>query len=439
MVRGKSLGRRSANSYMRVDKSFVSHSETAIVAIMKPKSISFSHDEKILIFILGLINFSHIVDFMIMMPLGPQLMRIFNITPHEFGLLVSSYTFTAAISSLLSSLFIDRFDRKSALLFFYMGFAAATIACALSKNYSFLLFSRSLCGMFGGVLSSLVLSIISDRINPERRATAMGLLMTSFSIASVLGIPLSLTLANQYDWHSPFMFLGVVSAFVSVIVALKIPSMKNHLKGPGQTHDPFATIKHLFKHPSQFNAFVFIFAVVFGQFSMISFMSPSFVANANLPEGQLPLIYLFGGLISMIGSPLFGRLADRYGKIEIYQISATASLIPIFIITNLGPSPLWLILAVAGSFFFVMGGRMVPASAIMSSAVTPRYRASFMSLSSSVQQLGSSLASYMAGLMVQKSADGQLLHYDRVGYVTMALTALSLFLVTRVKAEEHSG
>lgn len=398
--------------------------------------ISFSREEKFLMLILGAINFSHIVDFMVMMPLGPQLMRIFSISPHEFGLLVSSYTFTAAISSFFSSLFIDRYDRKSALLFFFLGFALATIACAISKNYGFLLFSRALCGMFGGVLSSLVLSILSDSINPERRATAMGLVMTSFSAASVLGIPLSLTLANNYDWHSPFMFLGVVSAFVSVLIALKLPSMKNHLKGPGQTHDPFATIKHLLSNPSQLIALAFIFTVVFGQFSMIPFMSPSFVSNAGLAEKDLPLVYLLGGIISIFSSPLFGRLADQYGKTKVFRVSAGLSIIPIFLITNLGPSPMWLILLISTSFFFVMGGRMVPASAIMSTAVTPRYRGSFMSMSSSVQQMGSSLASYIAGLIVIKNSEGRLENYPLVGFITIALTLISIFIVGKVKAQE---
>lgn len=404
--------------------------------IMSTTKFTFSREEKFLMVILGAINFSHIVDFMVMMPLGPQLMRIFSINPHEFGLLVSSYTFLAAISSFLSSLFIDRYDRKSALLFFYLGFSLATIACALSKNYSFLLFSRALCGAFGGVLSSLVFSILGDSINQERRATAMGLVMISFSVASVFGIPFSLTLANNYDWHSPFMFLGVVSAFISVLIAIKFPSMKNHLKGPGGTHDPFATIKHTLTIPSQLFALAFIFTVVFGQFSMIPFMSPSFVANGGLPEKQLPLIYLLGGVISMFGSPFFGRLADRFGKALVYRISALVSIVPIFLITNLSQSPLWIILAISTSFFFVMGGRMVPASAIMTTAATPRYRASFMSMSSSIQQLGSSLASYIAGLIVIKNAEGHLDNYPTVGYITIALTLVSIYLVGHIKSQE---
>jgi predicted MFS family arabinose efflux permease len=264
----------------------------------------------------------------------------------------------------------------------------------------------------------------------------MGLLMISFSVASVLGIPFSLTLANHYDWHSPFMFLGVVSTFISVIISLKMPSMRSHLKGPGATHDPFATLKHLFHNPSQVMALVFIFTVVFGQFSMISFMSPSLVANAALPAKNLSLVYLLGGVVSMISSPLFGRLSDKFGKKLIFYISASISLLPIHLITHLGPTPIVFLLALTSSFFFTMGGRMVPAVAIMSTAVTPRFRASFLSVSSSTQQLGSSLASYVAGLIIVRGSEGQLLNYDKVGWITMTLTLISLFLVSKVKAQE---
>jgi predicted MFS family arabinose efflux permease len=403
---------------------------------MQKQESLFTDREKFLMLLLGAINFSHIVDFMIMMPLGPQLMRIFSISPHQFGLLVSCYTFAAAVSSFISSLFIDRFDRKLVLIFFYLGFALATIACALSKTYFFLLLARSLCGIFGGVISSVVFSILSDAINPDRRATAMGLVMISFSIASVIGIPFSLFLANQYDWHSPFMFLGVSSAFLAVLLAMKMPSMKNHLKGPGSPHDPFATLKHIIENPSQIMALAFMFSVVFGQFSMIPFISPSFVANTGLPEGQLPLLYLAGGICSMFGSPFFGRMSDRFGKKQVFAIGAAISILPILLITNLGPTPPWLTLVISSFFFFAMGGRMVPASALMSTATTPRFRGGFMGISASIQQLGSSLASYLAGLVVVKNTEGRLENYNYVGWIAIAFTLLAIALVTKVKAQE---
>ena len=169
----------------------------------------FSRSEKILLAILSCIQFSHIVDFMIVMPLGPKLMRMFSISPHEFGLLVSCYTLSAGISGFLASFWMDRFDRKQILMFFYLGFGIGTVACGMVNTYNSLLITRSITGAFGGVLGSLILSIIGDTISMDRRGTAIGITTAAFSVASVFGVPFSLYLADQLGWQGPFMFLGV--------------------------------------------------------------------------------------------------------------------------------------------------------------------------------------------------------------------------------------
>jgi predicted MFS family arabinose efflux permease len=163
--------------------------------------------EKILLFILASIQFTSIMDFMIMMPLGPQLMRIFQINPQEFGFLVSAYTFAAGFSSFIGVFWIDNFDRKKALMNMYLGFLLGTLACALSPTYTILVLSRILTGLFGGLLMALVFSIIGDVIEEKRRGTAMGYVSTSFSLASVLGVPFGLFIASFWNWHAPFFFL----------------------------------------------------------------------------------------------------------------------------------------------------------------------------------------------------------------------------------------
>lgn len=397
----------------------------------------FTRSEKLLLALCAAINFTNIVDFMILMPLGPQLMRIFSIDPHQFGLLVSTYTFAAGISGLMSSFFIDRFDRKRALLFFYLGFALGTIACALSRSYWPLLLARGLTGAFGGVISSIVLSIVSDAINLERRGTAMGIVMGAFSLASVLGVPFSLFLANHYDWHAPFMFLGISALLISMMVLAFLPSMRDHLKGPHQEgSDIFFSIRHLSKTPSQLYALFFLFCLVFGQFGVIPFLSPSFVSNGKLPEAHLPFIYLAGGIVSLFASPTFGRLSDRFGKKQVFYFGATASILPIIYITHLQASSEVVILLASSSFFLVMSGRMVPAMALISSAATPRYRGSFMSMTAAVQHLSAALASYVAGLMVARSVSGELLNYERVGWTAVAFTILALFAIRKVNPVE---
>lgn len=397
----------------------------------------FTKSEKILLSILAALQFSHIVDFMIMMPLGPQLMRIFNINAHEFSLLVSSYLFSGTISGILSALFVDKFDRKKVLLIFYVGFAVGTLGCALAPNYWILLSTRTLAGFFGGVLASMVMSIVSDGIAVEKRATAMGLVMASFSVASVFGVPFSLYLATHIDWHAPFVFLGVVSLILSVFIFFILPPMKDHLRGPHESKGRFEAWVHISRDPNQLRALAFMSMLMLGQFTIIPFLSPSFVANAGMQESELPLIYLTGGVISMIVSPTVGRLADKFGKKQIGSIGLLLSLIPIYLVTHLGRMPVFEVLIFSGSFFLVMGARMVPAVALTSTVVTPKYRGSFMSVSSSVQSLSNAIASYVAGLIVVKEADGSLSNYGTVGWMAMGFSLIAFFLLQGIRSVEH--
>lgn len=394
----------------------------------------FSRQEKLLLMSLALVQFCHIVDFMIMPPLGPTIMRIFEINPHQFGILVSSYTFAAGVSGLAASLFIDRFDRKRSLLFFFFGFCIGTLACGLSETYQGLLLSRTLTGLFGGVLGSLVLSIVGDAISPERRGSAMGIIMMSFSMASVFGVPLSLYLSQKMNWHAPFVVLGGTSLLLTALINFGVPSMKKHLSIQSHT-SPLQTIAGILTTPDQVLAIVFVMLLILGQFAIIPFYSPSLVANGGLTEAQLPLIYTVGGLISIVSAPLIGRMSDRFGKKQVFTIGAAFSLIPFFLATNLGIAPLWYILLITVLFFLTMGGRMIPAQAMITGVVPPEHRGAFMSLSSSAIQFSSALASYIAGLVIVKSADGRLMNYDFVGYAALILTLISLVLVRRIKLD----
>lgn len=399
----------------------------------------FSKQEKLLLAILASIQFSSIVDFMIMMPLGPQLMRMFAIDPHQFGLLVSSYTFFAGLSGFAASFFLDKFDRKTSLLFFFVGFALGTVACGIAPTYELLLFARGLTGVFGGVLGSLVLSIVSDSISYERRGSAMGVIMTSFSMASVLGVPFSLFLANQFSWHAPFIFLGITSLFLCVVIWFKVPNMRLHLEA-GQVKEPLLnTLSRIAKNKNQRRALYFMSSVMFGHFAIIPFLSPSLVANAGLTEAQLPLMYMIGGACTIFSSPFIGRLADRFGKHKVFLWGAIITLLPYWVITHLDNSPVWWILAICAFFFVSSGGRMIPATALVSGTAKPQNRGSFMSIVSCVQQLSSAASSYIAGLIVTTSSTGHLDNYAVVGYIAIAFTFVAIFLSRRIEATEGGG
>lgn len=396
----------------------------------------FNKKEIRLLAVLAFVQFSHIVDFMIMMPLGPQLMRLFQINPQHFGWLVSSYTFAAGASGFLAAFWVDRFDRKKTLIWFYIGFAMGTVACAIAPTYEFLLAARLISGGFGGVLSSLSFSIVGDTIAPEKRGTATGIVMMAFSMASVLGVPFSLYLANKWSWHAPFLFLGVLSFVLFYLIVIFVPNLTGHIARKSVQSSLLAPIHMLTQNPRLSITLAFQFLLTFAQFAIIPFLAQSMVFNAGLSENKLPLIYLVGGIVSMVGSPIIGRLSDLFGKKRIYVIGAIASLIPIYLITNMVVSPSWYLLGCVALFFFTMGARVIPATAIMQSSVHAPERGAFMSLASSVQQFSAAVAAAVAGNLVIKAPSGELLNYSKVGWLAIAISIVTIAIITQVKPAE---
>lgn len=416
----------------------------------------FSKSEALLVLLLACIQFTHIVDFMILMPLGPQITRLLSISQQQFSYLVSSYTLAAGLSGFASSFFVDFFDRKKILIIFFIGFTIGTFACGLVDSYYAFLSVRCLTGVFGGVLSSIILSIVSDNFEYQRRGLAVGTVMGAFALASVFGVPFGLYIANHFQWQAPFMVLGSICILILILISIFIPKQNLHLI-KGQIRDPFQTLKMIFKSQNQRLALVLIFFLVMGQFSVIPFISMSFVFNAKLPETSLPLIYLFGGLCSLIAAPIVGRLSDIYTKTKVFSISVLISIIPVYLITNLGPSSTVTILTISSFFFIVMSGRMVPAMALITSTAPTNKRAGFLSIVSAVQQLSAAIAAWIAGQIMSMStsetallAEGGNLTsigksldltsrpldtYHLVGYVAIVASIITFVLALKVKPE----
>lgn len=388
--------------------------------------------EKLLLYTLATIQFTAIMDFMIVMPLGPQLMRLFEINPAQFGIIVSSYTFAAGFTGLVGAFFIDRFDRKTALLFNYIGFSVGTILCALAPTYEWLVAARIVTGLFGGVMGALVMSIVGDVIPEFRRATAMGIVMTSFSVASIFGVPFGLFLADLAGWHMPFYFLGFMGLIVSGIIYKIVPSVNSHLTK--ERPSPVQVLKNVFGSKMQVRALIFMFVLIIGHFSIIPYISPYLVANVGFPESYLKYMYLLGGAATIFTSPYIGRLADKYGKPKILTIIALISLIPVLAITNMPHVSVWIVLTSSTLFFIFISGRMVPSMALVTSSVTPQHRGSFMSINSSAMQLASGTASFLSGLVIVKSAGGEILNYSYVGYGAVVFTLAAILIARRIKS-----
>lgn len=389
--------------------------------------------EKLLLWTLAAINFIHIVDFMILMPLGPQLMRLFEISPSEFGLLVSSYTFSAGISSFFGAFFLDRFDRKKILFWVYVGFTVATLGCALSPSYGILLLARILSGLFGGLTSALILAIIGDVIPDARRGRAMGLVMAAFSVASVLGVPLGLFLAGLSDWHTPFFILTGLSLVSLGMIFRFIPNIADHLGQEVQRPHPLEVVKRVTSNSNQMRAITLSVMMMFGQFMIIPFLSPYTVANVGFTELQLTYIYMAGGAFTIFTSPWVGKMSDKYGKLKVFTIFMFLNVIPIGVITHLGVTPVPFVLMISTMFFVTSNGRYVPAAAIITGTARPENRGSFLSFNSAVQQMATGLASLIAGMIIGENALGQLTNFNLVGYIAIFFSLLCVPLARRVK------
>jgi len=358
--------------------------------------------EMLLLLILAAVQFTHIVDFMIIMPLGPIFRHEMHLVPWEFGSVVSAYTISAGIAGLLAARFLDRFDRKTALLALYAGFVSGTLLCAAAPSYPWLLATRTVTGAFGGVVAAVVLAIVGDAFPDARRGTAMGVIMSAFSVASIAGVPLGLYLAELNGWRNTFLVLGGLSAAVLALGVAVLPPLRGHL-GRGH-HHPVATWAML-AHANHLRAFALTAALVFSSFMLAPYMATFLEANVGVRQTELKYVYLCGGLATLVTLTLVGRLADRFGKLLVFQILALFTLLPITLVTNM-PAGLGLplVLIVTTVFMVVMSGRMVPAMALITASSAPAYRGSFMSLNTAVQQLAAGLATSIAGLLLHERA-----------------------------------
>lgn len=392
-----------------------------------------SRSEKLLLLVLACLNFTHIMDFMIMMPMGPQLMRFFNLSPQQFSFIVSAYSLSAGISGFLFSFFADRFPRKYILLIAYAGFVIGTLGCGLAPTYNLLVIARTAAGMFGGIIGAQVLSIVSDTFPYERRAQAMSIVMTAFSVASVVGVPVGLYLATEFSWHAPFLAVGAMGLVVIGLVWAYVPLLDGHLLRGEQRPNAFSVITNIWHNPNQLRALWLTGTIMLGHFSIIPFISPYLVANVGFSEGNLYLIYAVGGALTIFSAPVVGKIADKRGKLPVFTVFAVLSLLPIYLITSMPPASLTYVLFVSGLFFIFSNGRLIPTQAMTASVVTPQQRGGFMSINQSLQLLMQSVATYGAGLVIQKSPDGQLQNYWLIGLLAMAAIFASIFIARTVQ------
>lgn len=388
--------------------------------------------ERLYVLILAAIQIVHIMDFVIMMPLGPRFMRDFNITPAEFSTLVSAYTFSAGIVGFFGALYADHFDRKKFLLFNFTGFIIGTFLCAISAGFTSLLLARIVAGAFGGILNATVLSLVADLIPFERRGTAMSVVMSSFSVSSIVGIPIGLYIANHFDWHGAFYFICLVALLFWVMSFFILPSVKVR-KEARKFRDNLRNFKSILSQKNYLQTFALTSSLSFGIFGIIPFIAPYLVKNVGFPESDLPLLYLIGGVFTIVTARAVGKMTDKVGSFRVFRFMALTAMLPIFALTNLPPVASWIALCVSTSFTMFGSARFIPAMTLVSAVVKPEDRGTFMSLENASRQISSGIAAQVAGVIIGSTAAGNLTNYNIVGFICIGFSFLAIYIAFLIK------
>ncbi len=393
--------------------------------------------ERWILWVLAGIQFSHIVDFMIMMPLGPQITRQFGIGDAAFGFLVSAYTWAAAISGLVASAYVDRFDRKRLLLGLFVAFAIATLGCAVAWSYASLVAARIATGLFGGVLSALVQTMVAELIPFERRGRAMSIILSAFSLATVVGVPASLFIAAWSSWHMPFVAIAVFGLLLSGLAWRVLPRMRGHLQTQGRPaiRTMLASVLSDVNHRW---AFLFSALMMFTGFAVIPYITIYLQTNVGLDKQEVPLIYLFGGAATLFTARWIGKLSDRHGKVPMFTALAALVVLPLQVLAHLGAVALPWVIGLNTVMFVVLSGRMIPGMALVGASANPAVRGSFMAINSAVQSLSMGAAAFVGGLIISRDAQGMVQNYGWNAMVGSVASLLSIWVVRRLVVRDPS-
>jgi predicted MFS family arabinose efflux permease len=393
-----------------------------------------------IIAILAILQFTLILDFMVLSPLGAILLTELSIKPAQFGLVVSAYAFSAGASGLLAAGFADKFDRKKLLLFFYVGFIFGTVLCALANTYEFLLIARIVTGIFGGVIGSISFAIISDLFKLEFRGRVMGFVQMAFSASQILGLPIGLLLANKYGWHSPFWLIAGFSVFVGIAIVVYMKPVTEHLKIQNDRN----AFQHLWKTLSNQNylkAFAATILLATGGFMLMPFGSAFSINNLKISVDDLPILYGATGVFSILFGPLSGKLSDKIGKYTVFVGGSIISMVMVLIYTQLSITPLWVVILINVVMFAGITARMISASALATAVPQLKDRGAFMSINSSIQQISGGVASALAGVIVSQAGDGTMQHYDLLGYTVVGsmLIAIAMMYVLNEQIRKNDN
>jgi predicted MFS family arabinose efflux permease len=394
----------------------------------------FSSYQKEVIALLAIVQFTVILDFMVMAPLGDMLMKSMRLDAQQFASAVSAYAFSAGVSGLLAAGFADKYDRKKLLLVFYGGFILGTLLCATATSFTLLLFGRIVTGLFAGVLGAVAMAIVADLFSFDQRGRVMGFVQMSFAVSQVAGIPIGLYLANQFNWHAPFMLIVGFSSISAVFIGYFLRPVTRHMEQRSQ-QKPLLHLQKTITHKNYWLPFVTTALLSIGGFMMMPFSTPFLINNVGVRQAQLPMIYVIMGVCSMITLPLIGKLSDRIGKLTTFIAGSILAAAMVVIYSNLTPVPLWQVITVSALMFAGIMSRMIPSQALMTAVPKKEDRGAFMSINSSLQQIAGGVASVIAGMVIVQQHGGKLLHFNTLGYIVISIMAICAYCMFRINRQ----
>lgn len=393
---------------------------------------SFTRYQLLVVVILAITQFTVILDFMIMSPLGDILMKSMHLIPSEFGLAVSAYAFSAGFSGFLTAGFSDKFDRKKLLLFFYVGFVIGTVLCGIAHTYWLLVAARIFTGLFGGVIGSISMAIVADLFALQQRGRVLGFVQMAFGASQVLGIPIGLYIATKWGWEMPFLMVAALGVVMVGVIGIYLKPIREHLLVKNEK-SAFVHLWHTLARRDYRIGFAATALLSVGGFMMMPFGSAFAINNLQVTEQQLPLLFMVAGLSTLVIMPFIGRYSDRVDKYKLFVMASIWLMVMCIWYTNLSVVPLWLAIALNVLLMAGVTGRMIPSSALTSAVPALEDRGAFMSINASLQQLAGGIAAALAGkIVVQQTNFSPLEHYDTVGYVVVAFSILGLFFMYRV-------
>lgn len=396
------------------------------------KALPFTNYQKFIVAILALLQFTIVLDFMILSPLGDILIKSLDITPAKFGWVVSSYAFSAGASGILAAGFADKFDRKKMLLFFYVGFVVGTLFCGLANTYELLLIARIVTGLFGGVIAAISMAIITDLFAINQRGRVMGFVQMSFAGSQVLGVPIGIYLATKFNWHVTFFMIVVLAVLIGLAVMIKMKPITEHLKLQSDKN-AFLHLWHTLQNREYQTGYLATAMLSIGGFMLMPFGSAFLVNNVHIAQNDLFLVFMFTGISSIIVMPIIGKISDKVDKFKVFTVGSLIAIVMVIFYTNIGLVPLWYVIIINMLLFMGIMSRMIPSTILNTAIPEMKDRGAFMAINSSLQQMAGGVAAVFAGLIVtQQTKTSPLEHYDTLGYVVAVAILVCVFFVYRV-------